>query len=182
MYKGKYSENNKRRLSPWAALALVLVLALSVGGTIAYLMTNTTSIENIFIPGKVSCVINEPDWDNGDTVKEDVTVTNTGNTDAFIRAAIVVNWINNKGEYAPEPVKTTDYNMVLGSGWTNVGEYYYWSGTVSPNGTTGELIESCTPLVNKDGYTLCVEILADAIQASPTSVAQDNWGYVPTGN
>ena len=182
MYKGKYSDKAKRRLAPWVALVLALVLTLSVGGTIAYLVTDTNAIQNTFIPGKISCKINEDGWEDGNTVKQNVTVTNTGNADAFIRAAIVMNWINSNGEYAPEAVEASDYEITLGSGWTKNGDYYYWSGSVAPNGTTGELIKSCEPVTAKDGYTLCVEILADAIQAAPTSVAQDNWGYVPSGN
>ena len=190
MYKGKYSENNKRRLSPWAALALMLVLALSVGGTIAYLMTNTTSIENTFTPGKVSCEINEPGWENGQsTEKKAVTVTNTGNVSAFIRAAIVLNWIDAEGNYAPFQVTDDQYSLTIGNGWYEKDGYYYWPSAVAANGATGELIVSCTPSESIDGYTLCVEVLADAIQAEGVGKDENNaekkpvelaWGIDPT--
>ena len=190
MYNGKYSVKKNRRLRPWAALALVLVLALSVSGTIAYLITNTDPLENTFTPGKVSCRIDEPGWTNEkSTVKKDVTVTNTGNVSAFIRATIVLNWIDADGEYAPFPVADGQYTLTIGSGWSEKDGYYYWPSAVAANRTTGPLIVSCAQSANIDGYTLCVEVLADAIQAEGVGKDDNNvekkpvvlaWGIDPT--
>ena len=73
-------------------LALVVaILACGVGGTIAYLITNTGSVVNTFQPAYVTSQVNE-DFNNGGTTKSNVTITNTGNVSAYIRAAIVITW------------------------------------------------------------------------------------------
>lgn len=173
MYKGKYSNRKKRRLAPWAALALALVLTLSVGGTIAYLITDTRPVTNTFTPGNVACQVVEEF--NGET-KSDVKIKNTGNTDAYIRAAIVVNWIDTNGHFAPEVVSNDEYSLYLGNDWIEQGGYYYWPSSVAASAETGKLIQSCSPNVTKEGYTLCVEVLADAIQATPIKAVKDAWG------
>ena len=51
---------------------------------------------------------------NVDTEKKNVTVTNTGNVDAFIRAAIIVTWKDSAGNIAATvPVEGYDYNLKL---------------------------------------------------------------------
>ena len=180
MYKGKYSNRKKRRLAPWAALALALVLTLSVGGTIAYLITDTRPVTNTFTPGNIACAVVESGWKDGNTTKKDVTIQNTGNTDAYIRAAIVVNWIDTNGHFAPEAVSNNEYSLDLGNGWIEQGGYYYWPSSVAASAETGKLIQSCSPNVTKEGYTLCVEVLADAIQATPIKAVKDAWGIDPT--
>lgn len=177
MYKGKYSNKKKRRLAPWAALALALVLTLSVGGTIAYLITDTGPVTNTFTPGNVACEVIEK-FDG--TTKSDVKIKNTGNTDAYIRAAIVVNWIDTNGHFAPEVVNNDEYRLDLGNGWIEQGGYYYWPSSVAASAETGKLIQSCSPNVTKEGYTLCVEVLADAIQATPINAVKDAWGVTVT--
>lgn len=180
MYKGKYSNKKKRRLAPWAALALALVLTLSVGGTIAYLITDTRPVTNTFTPGNVDCQVIET-FDG--TIKSDVKIKNTGNTDAYIRAAIVVTWQNASGNVLGKaPVLGSDYTLELATdtGWniTTSDGYYYYATAVSVNNSTGILINECTVLkpAPAEGYTLCVEVLADAIQATPIKAVKDAWG------
>lgn len=195
MNNGKYStkKNRKRRLI-WSKqfvllCAVVMLLIGVIGGSLAFLTTNSNAVENTFTPGKVSCTINEPKWTDGDIVKSNVTVTNTGNTDAYIRAAIVVTWVDASGNKAPQvPVPDTDYTLDIGDDWRTFNDgYYYYNATVAPSGTTTNLIDSCKVIKgNLDGYTLCVEILADAIQSTGTSangtpVAQ-SWGHTPSAN
>ena len=177
MYKGKYSNRKKRRLAPWAALALALVLTLSVGGTIAYLITDTDPVENTFTPGNVDCQVNEPNWNDGDTAKENVFIKNTGNTDAYIRAAIVVTWQNADGKVLAEvPQENVDYTLSINTnGWGKKGDYYYCTTAGSPNTQTSVLINSCTAIKSKEGYSLCVDVLAQAIQSSPNTVESSTW-------
>lgn len=187
MYKGKYSNKKKRRLAPWAALALALVLTLSVGGTIAYLITDTRPVTNTFTPGNVACAVVESGWKDGNTTKKDVTIQNTGNTDAYIRAAIVVTWQNADGNVLGKaPVLGSDYTLELATdtGWdiTTSDGYYYYATAVSANNSTGILINECKVLnpAPAEGYTLCVEVLADAIQATPINAVKDAWGVTVT--
>ncbi len=177
MYKGKFSKNNKRRLTPWAALALALVLALSVGGTIAYLVTRANSITNTFTPSNVDCEIVEPNWKEGNTSKSGVYVKNTGTADAHIRATIVATWQNNEGIVLAEtPVLGTDYALKINtSGWKQNGDYYYCIQAGAPDNQTSVLIERCEVIGKQDDYVLCVDILAQAIQADPASAEEKAW-------
>ena len=67
--------------------AIAVLLCATVGGTVAYLVTSTRSITNTFTPSNVTISIEESMSGN---VKNDVKIKNTGNTAAYIRAAVVV--------------------------------------------------------------------------------------------
>ena len=187
MYNGKY--NNRKRRLRWNKqfVLLVSILALLVGvvgGSLAYLVTSTGDVANTFTPGKVACQINETMKDN---VKSNVTVKNTGNTDAYIRVRLVATWQDEDGKVCPKaPVEGTDYTITYpeGTKWVKNGEYYYYPTSVAPNAFTGNLIDSCLPVSGQApaGYTLHVEILADAIQSKPTDAVTQAWGYTPSGN
>lgn len=144
---------------------IVLMLTIAIGGTIAYLVTNTDSITNTFEPGRVPITIEESF--NGET-KSDVYVTNTGNVPAYIRAKIIVTWKNARGEVSGTPVKSSDYSITWGKGWTynSTDGFYYYNDKVGAPGSTKNLIESCTRSVTPPvGYDLSVEIIAESIQA-----------------
>lgn len=189
---GKRTPQHGRRLGFGRQVLLLAALAVIamgvVGGTVAYLVTNTGSVVNTFEPGYVSCRINEkgPDGkkdfeNNVDTEKKNVTVTNTGNVDAFIRAAIIVTWKDSAGNIAATvPVKDTDYSMELNeTNWKKQGDYYYYNSSVESMGTTENLIKSCTVLNPNGDYNLSVEILADAIQSTPATAVIEAWGVNP---
>ena len=191
MYNPKHSTPRRpgRPLSSRKALfALVSVLVLvfaEVGVTVAYLQTQTEPLENQFTPAKVSCKVEETFEDN---VKSNVTIQNTGDTDAFIRVAVVANWVQTDENssvtsvYAQQPVAGTDYTLTLADDvnekWLKDSNgFYYYKDAVQPNEVTAVLIEECKPIEGKApaGYTLAVEIVASAIQASPETVAEEYW-------
>ena len=191
MYNPKHSTPRRpgRPLSSRKALfALVSVLVLvfaAVGVTVAYLQTQTEPLENQFTPAKVSCKVEETFEDN---VKSNVTIQNTGDTDAFIRVAVVANWVQTDENssvtsvYAQQPVAGTDYTLTLADDvnekWLKDSNgFYYYKDAVQPNEVTAVLIEECKPIVGKApaGSTLAVEIVASAIQASPETVAEEYW-------
>lgn len=162
-----------------ALIALVAILTCAVGGTVAWLVASTAPITNTFTPGSVTCQINEEL--NGNT-KSNVTVTNTGNVDAYIRAAIVINLVDGDGNvYAQTPVAGTDYTLKLGTGWKKIGDYYYYNGVVAPGVATANLIDTCTEKNVPSGLHLQVTILAEAIQAEggngTQSAAKNAWGH-----
>lgn len=158
--------------------ATVLLLTLGVSGTIAYLIDTTDDVENTFTPANVASKVVETFEDN---VKSDVKIKNTGNTDAIIRAAIVVTWKDAQGNtMAQKPVPDTDYTLTLNVGdaagqWTSKNEgdmtFYYWNETVEPDATTGVLIKECKLTETGADYTdrtLCVEVIGSAIQSNKT--------------
>ena len=119
-------------------------------------------------------------------VKSQVAVQNTGDTTAFIRAAINVTWMSNQDAAnqtvsAKVPVKDTDYSITFAknTNWIQGADgYYYYQLPVGPQGSTGVLIEECKLQNNAsvpDGYHLSVEIVASAIQSAPDSVVQSMW-------
>ena len=160
-----------------SVLALVLAVA---GGTLAWLSANTTPVTNTFTPAHVTCEVGEKFENN---VKSDVSIRNTSNIDAYIRAYVVVTWKNAQGNvYGKLPVENTDYTIkyAANTGWENGTDgYYYFTKPVAVKDTTGVLIEKCklnegvTPPA--DGYSLSVEIIAEAIQSLPTTTVASVW-------
>ena len=184
MYQGKHYQKNEhvekrsRAKKPLAALvALVLILGAVVGGTLAYLAARTDAIVNTFNPAKVDITVDENF--NGKT-KENVKITNTGDTDVYIRATYVVTWKDTDGNVYPEqPQPEDDYTIGLNpdGGWYHFNGYYYYTYPVASGASTGVLIDLCTPVTGRapEGYTLSVNVLASAIQSVPAEAVGQAW-------
>lgn len=173
----------KRRGKTVFLVALCLaLLAGSVGGVWAYLSAKTDSITNRFQPAEVTCQIEES-FSAG--VKRDVTVRNTGNVKAYIRAAVVATFVNAEGKVlAVSPKEGEDYTVTWGEGgWTRGADgFWYYAYPISPNELTGKLIQTATATSAPEGYRLNLQILATAIQSEPASAVENAWGFAPTGN
>ena len=158
-------------------ISAVLILTAAVGGTLAYLSTNSGPIENTFTPSEVDIDIEE-NFPQGSTTKSDVKITNVGDTDAYVRAMVFINW--KKGNNV-QPAKESDYVLDEGStDWEKKGEFYYYTKVLPVGGKTTNLIDSIEVVgTAPEGYTLSVEILASAVQAVPESAVKDAWGFVP---
>lgn len=185
MYQGKRLQKKASSGLRWqvknAAMlvpALVLLLTLSVGGTVAFLIAKGNPVRNEFTPSAVSCQVVEEF--NGEA-KTDVAIQNTGDTEAYIRAAIVVTWKAAEGGniYAVKPKENVDYTITLNdTDWVLSSDgFYYHKSPVAAGGTTQELIKNCYPETGKvpAGYGLNVEILGSAIQSVPDSVVTSVW-------
>ena len=141
-----------------AAIAVMLVAALVVGGTLAY-FTDTKTADNTFTMGNVAITLDETNADPnaptgsgrvtenaytvypGLTVDKDPTVTNVGANDAWIRAKIVVkaSWdqLNQLGliEAANDATGEKLAKIFkLGDGWS----YTASSGNLSKSRSAGE--------------------------------------------
>ncbi|MBR3838093.1 MAG: hypothetical protein IKJ75_00010 [Clostridia bacterium] len=180
--------------------SVILLLAVAVVATLAYVFTETDPVENTFKPSKVSCAVVENNGTlvtdsvtNTGNVKENVQIQNTGDTDAYIRVAVTVNWMNADGTrvWAQKPIQNTDYTITYNlsedgeDGWFDGGDgFYYFSKAVSPNNLTEILISNAalmsgvTAPVGTDNtqYYLSIEIVASAIQSTPASTVSDQWG------
>lgn len=181
--------NNKRatRKAPAALVGLIVLLCCTVAGTLAYLITSTDPLVNTFTPTKVTTTIVE-DFDYG--VKEKVKVKNTGDINAYIRAAVVVNWVDDEDNiHADAPVAGTDYTIEwnvdtdseTNKPWFRGSDgFYYHKATVAASESTGILINECKPVEGKapQGYYLQVTILAEGIQAEPAGAVQSAWPTV----
>ena len=175
--------------------ALALLLFVTVGSTLAYIFTKTEPVENTFNPSKVACAVVEDGGapvtgDNKyiDAKKTNVKIKNTGDTTAYIRVAVIVNWMSADGSKVWAAKPTSDkytIKYILGAyGWLDGGDgYYYYSKPVAPKDSTSILIEEAKlndgvtgPVgTDKTQYYLSIEIVASAIQSTPTSVVTDQW-------
>ena len=172
-----------RRKSILLAALVVLLLTFSVSGTIAWLTTSTKPIENTFTPATVDTEIVETFTNN---VKSSITVKNNGTASAYVRVALVANWVNANGEIvAPASV---DLTGKLNSNWTKSGEYYYYTKEVPVGEATSNLLaENQTITQPSDGpadASLQIVVLHQSIQAQGGAVAgPTNWTITdPTAN
>ena len=180
MYKAKHLRRNKSKKKWMLLVSLVMLLTITVGGTLAYITTSDDPVKNIFTTSQVPISVQEDPFDG--TVKNNVKIQNDGNTDAYIRAAVVVTWQDSEGNvYAVKPEAGVDYQITFptGTGWVYRaadGFYYYTSPVVPEDDTettsvvedrTGILLTNCMPLeaAPEPGYTLSVEIVAESVQA-----------------
>ena len=186
MYQDAHIEKGGRagdRMNRTAVLlvAIILLISTAVGATVAFLTTKTEPVENTFEYAKVSCEVKE-DF-NGNT-KENVQITNTGSTDAYIRATYVVNWLDSNGNIAASVPEEYRYDLTENPGgkWTKGADgYFYYLTPVAPHvSTPGSLLDCKVTCPENPEYTLSVEILADAIQSEPASAVTDAWKYTPT--
>lgn len=159
---GKNAHTPKRKIPAISWLLIALALAsMLFGGVAAYLSTSTNAAKHTFTP----------DTDNTPTVSAyTVDVGNPGYS-VYVRAAVVVNWVDSKGEVlAVQPAAKTDYIIEYGTNWFQKDGFWYHKDALS-SGTTQPLITSISPATEKTGYTLKADILAQTIQALGTTDA-----------
>lgn len=164
--KNKFKSFVKKNKIISIIVALFLFIGIATPITYAYLQDRTSEVTNIFTPGSVTTEIKEEPFDGNE--KKYVKIKNTGNVAAYIRAAIIVNWVDDAGNISGEPpVEDNDYVILLNNNdWLHHNDgYYYHKAPVAPDDFTSVLIESARPLVDKEGYTLSIEILASGIQS-----------------
>lgn len=151
--------------------AVVLMLACTVGGTLAFLITKTNSVTNTFDPGRVTCEVVETFANNTKSV---VTIKNTGNTKAWIRATVVANWVVGSGSDAKVVAPWTGSITYNSTNWDKVGDYYYYKTTVASGDTTKNLLsKDFTPgTAPVTGAHLEMTIVCQAVQSNLGSTAQ----------
>lgn len=187
-YEGKRA---LRRWPKWLPVvaALALATAVTVGGTLAWLSTHTNAVTNTFTMGDVVPVVSEKQFDG--KVKEEVRVGNEGNVAAYIRVALVPTWEDGKGNV--KAASLDDLNITWGggegadaeapgNGWIKIGDYYYYQNPV--NGKVGDVVSYTSTLIERAevigtnepaGYHMNLQIIADSIQAAPTTAVTTTW-------
>lgn len=159
-------------------LSVVLLLALAVGGTLAWLSTNTTPVTNTFTPAEVTCEVEETfDPDTG--VKTNVNVKNTGNIAVYIRVKLVTYRTNDAGQHIGGKAELPQFT--LGENWVEKEDgYYYYTLPVAPGGKpVANLADRMTlekSYKDADGGKQALDVMAEAIQSEPEKAVADAWG------
>lgn len=155
-------------------ISLLVLLTVTVGGTVAYLVANTTPVVNTFTPSQVSCSVTESF--DGDT-KSNVNVTNDSNINAYIRVKLVTYRVNDEGKHIGGTATIPAF--APGSSWVSYGDYYYYTLPVGPGESPAiNLIDSIAlteSYGDADGGKQVIEVMAEAIQAEPARAVGEAW-------
>ena len=175
MYRGKRVKPaaiHKKTL--WLLVSLALLLTVTVGGTIAFLVQETGELENEFELEEIStAVVNDAG---------EVSIRNTGDARAaYIRAKVIANWVKEENGdpaaavYGSAPEAGVDYSFTSFDPENKWVEYpadsgtFYYCEPVQANNPTSVFFSGLTVLTEAPaGYTLSVEVVAQAIQADGT--------------
>ena len=186
MYQDAHNEKSGRhgiRMNRTAVLliAVILLISTAVGSTVAFLATKTKPVENSFEYANVSCKVTQ----NCDTDGSIVQVKNTGTISAYIRAAVVANWIDVDGNIAASVPEGYSYDLTCSSGsWVQGKDgFFYYLLPVAPGALTeGSLLTCTVTCPETPEYTLSVEVLAEAIQSTPASAVNEAWNVAVDGD
>lgn len=155
-------------------LSLCLIFALAVGTTLAYLKANTSPVTNTFKAATSEIKIDEK-VENGE--KSSIQVVNTGTATSYVRVKLVMNWVDGNGNVVsggnlPEvALNEPDWFMKDG--------IYYYTKPVAPEGKTTNLLlkdsSISEPTEKPEGCHLEVTVLAESIQAAPSTAVEGAW-------
>lgn len=181
-YSGKHTRASAPHRGLVLAAALALTLIFSAGGTLAWLAASTEETVNTFSPAQMKITVDETF--NGVT-KEHVKVVNNSETAVYIRVALVPTWVD---ETTHEPVAKSaslddlTFTNLPASDWVKHGNYYYYTQPVSAGAITPELFTSAVVKDNAApaGCTMDLQVLAQAVQATPKDAVKAAWGLDPT--
>lgn len=176
MYNGSHAAPRKGRNSKkplLLLLSLVLVVALAVGGTLAWLTAKTEPVVNTFTAGTGGTGIEET-FNSDKTAKTAIKVKNEGNTEAYVRVMLVINRIDESGAViADSELPSLNPNT---ANWQDVDGVYYYKGTLGENQMTENLLADGSTLTLKDGDKLYeVNVMAQTIQVGGGAV-EAAWG------
>lgn len=155
-------------------LSLLLLITVSIGGTLAYLVAKTDPVVNTFVPSKVETEVEE-NFDG--KVKTDVNVKNIGDVDAYVRIKLVTYRVNNDGDRIGGTATIPSFTP--GEGWVEKDGCYYYTNPVAPNQEpVANLVDSITLVEydDADGGKQVIEVMAEGIQANPKTAVQEAWG------
>lgn len=162
-------------------LSLCLIFALAVGTTVALLVAHTNAVTNTFKAAESGTHVDVEDSGNE---KTGVFVTNEGTATSYVRVKLVMNWVDKSGNVSAEPVNiTVRYDT---TNWFEQDGIYYYKTPVGPNMTTDNLLQKdkhiTEPTEGKpEGYHLEVTVLAESIQAAPSTAVEGAWTAVKVG-
>lgn len=155
-------------------LSLCLIFALAVGTTFALLKASTDPVKNTFTAAKSGTHIDE---ELEGSQKTSIKVQNTGTAVSYVRVKLVMNWVDESGNVSATPVNITPS---ITDNWFLKDGIYYYKMPVAPDGKTENLLKADSPITEPAdkpaGCHLEVTVLAESIQAAPSTAVQQSWG------
>lgn len=168
-------------------LSLCLIFALAVGTTFALLKANTAPVTNTF---KAATSDTHVDVKDSGNEKTGVFVTNEGTATSYVRVKLVMNWVSDDGKtISGEPVNI-DVKYDTNNWFEKDGIYYYKTPVApvgeKPNNVTSNLLQANSPITEPtegkpEGCHLEVTVLAESIQAAPSTAVEGAWTAVKVG-
>lgn len=164
-------------------LSLCLIFALAVGTTFALLKANTAPVTNTF---KAATSGTHVDVEDSGNEKTGIFVTNEGTATSYVRVKLVMNWVSKDGKtISGEPVNI-DVNYDTDNWFLKDGIYYYTKPVAPKDAETGSvtsnLLQEGNPIKQPDdapdGCHLEVTVLAESIQAAPSTAVEGAWKVV----
>lgn len=154
-------------------LSLCLIFALAVGTTFALLKASTDPVENTFTAAKSGTdIVEELDGNQ----KKSIVVKNTGTAVSYVRVKLVMNWVDENGSVSATPV---DITPSITDNWFLKDGIYYYKMPVAPDGKTENLLKADSPITEPAdkpaGCHLEVTVLAESIQAAPSTAVEGAW-------
>ena len=152
-------------------LSLCLIFALAVGTTLAYLKANTSPVTNTFKAATSEIKIEEKTDDGS---KSEIYVKNEGTATSYVRVKLVMNWVDGNGKVVsggklPEVALNE-------SDWFVQDDIYYYTKPVGPKDSTANLLKDPITQPNApEGCHLEVTVLAESIQAAPSTAVEGAW-------
>lgn len=152
-------------------LSLCLIFALAVGTTLAYLKANTSPVTNTFEAATSEIKIDE-NVKNGE--KSSIQVVNTGTAVSYVRVKLVMNWVDGNGKVVSGG-KLPEVTLNK-SDWFVQDDIYYYTKPVGPKDSTANLLKDPITQPNApEGCHLEVTVLAESIQAAPSTAVEGAW-------
>lgn len=179
-----FGKHHKKSIVTFLVLSL-LILTVTVGGTVAYLKKRSDSATNTFNPITVdsTALYNEGT----------ISVQNSGDVTAFLRATVLVNWVavdsegNATGVYhGTPPTESLDYAIVFdntGKWQRGTDGFWYYHDAVAAGAATAPLVMAFARIATPpEGYRLSVEVISSGLQSTPEKATEEAWGVTVSGD
>lgn len=161
-------------------LSLCLIFALAVGTTFALLKANTAPVTNTF---KAATSETHVDVTDSGKEKTGIFVTNKGTATSYVRVKLVMNWVDDTTENIVSGDNLPTVELNTDDGWFEKGDIYYYKTPVAPKDLTANLLKDPITQTNApDGCHLEVTVLAESIQAAPSTAVEGAWTAVEVGS
>lgn len=161
---------NRQKLIFAITLALIIIVCVSI--SLAYLISTSTTITNLF-NAPILTLETKEDFDG--ITKENVTITSTGNTEMYIRVKFVFSLQDAQGNTLAYPVSASDFEIegFSDAHWILHNNVYYYKYLVDPHDVITVFDSAHIKTTFPEETIPVFTILVEGIQPS---AIQEEWG------